>query len=161
MIKQVSITTAQLRTIQHLTYGTSEGLKRTTKSGTCHFEAETTLTTLADLHRTCAFPSSVLPSSIRPLYFAVAPSYFISPKDLNFNRFECCMLMVTMDSLILRTFLSGATGFVGGIILSSLHKTHLEIHIKALIRRQEDARELQSIYPDLEPRIGNLSSLIL
>ena len=58
-------------------------------------------------------------------------------------------------------FLTGATGFVGGTILASLYKVHPEIHVKALIRRQEDAEKLQSIYPNLSPIIGHLSSLDL
>jgi nucleoside-diphosphate-sugar epimerase len=58
-------------------------------------------------------------------------------------------------------FLTGATGFIGGTILASLYKSNPEIHIKALIRRQENADHLQSIYPNLEPVIGDLSSLEL
>jgi nucleoside-diphosphate-sugar epimerase len=58
-------------------------------------------------------------------------------------------------------FLTGATGFIGGTILASLYKSHPEIHIKALIRRQEDADHLKSIYPNLEPVIGDLSLLDL
>jgi nucleoside-diphosphate-sugar epimerase len=58
-------------------------------------------------------------------------------------------------------FLTGATGFVGGNILSSLCKAHPEVHIKALLRREEDAKELQSVYPNLEPVIGTLADLTL
>lgn len=58
-------------------------------------------------------------------------------------------------------FLTGATGFIGGTILHSLHHSHPEIRIKALIRREEDAKSLQYVYPNLEPVIGTLSSLDL
>ena len=58
-------------------------------------------------------------------------------------------------------FLTGATGFIGGTILASLYKTHPELHVKALIRRQEDAETLQSVYLNLEPIIGDCSSLDL
>ena len=58
-------------------------------------------------------------------------------------------------------FLTGATGFVGGSILSSLVRSHPNAHIKALVRKETDARELQSFYPNLEPIIGTLSSLSL
>lgn len=58
-------------------------------------------------------------------------------------------------------FLTGVTGFVGGTILSCLSKAHPNIRIKALIRKEEDAKELQSVYPKLTPIIGDLSSLSL
>ena len=60
-----------------------------------------------------------------------------------------------------RIFLTGATGFVGGTILTTLCKAHPEAHIKALIRREEDAKHLQSIHPNLEAVIGDLSDLDL
>lgn len=58
-------------------------------------------------------------------------------------------------------FLTGVTGFVGGTILASLCKAHPQIHIKALVRRETDAKELQSVYSNLTPIIGDLSSLSL
>lgn len=58
-------------------------------------------------------------------------------------------------------FLTGATGFVGGTILSCLSKTNPDIRIKALIRQEAVAKELQSVYPNLTPIIGDLSSLSL
>ncbi|KAF2647266.1 NAD(P)-binding protein [Lophiostoma macrostomum CBS 122681] len=58
-------------------------------------------------------------------------------------------------------FLTGATGFVGGTILSCLSKTHPNIRIKALIREERAAKELQSVYSNLIPIIGDLSSLSL
>jgi nucleoside-diphosphate-sugar epimerase len=58
-------------------------------------------------------------------------------------------------------FLTGVTGFVGGTILSCLYKAHPSIRVKALIRREGDAKELQSVYPNLTPIIGELSSLSL
>lgn len=57
--------------------------------------------------------------------------------------------------------LTGVTGFVGGSILSHLTKTHPNVQIKALIRREKDARELELISPNLIPIIGDLSSLSL
>ena len=58
-------------------------------------------------------------------------------------------------------FLTGATGFVGGSILHTLVRSQPNSHIKALVRKETDARELQSVYPNLEPIIGTLSSLSL
>jgi nucleoside-diphosphate-sugar epimerase len=58
-------------------------------------------------------------------------------------------------------FLTGATGFVGGTILSALCNAHPEAHIEALIRREEDAKHLQSIHPNLQPVLGSLSDLDL
>lgn len=58
-------------------------------------------------------------------------------------------------------FLTGATGFVGGTILSCLSKAHPNLHIHALIRREEDAQELKSVYPNLKTIIGDLASLPL
>ncbi|KAF2173683.1 hypothetical protein M409DRAFT_48623 [Zasmidium cellare ATCC 36951] len=58
-------------------------------------------------------------------------------------------------------FLTGATGFVGGTILHCLSKTHPDIHIKALIRQEEVAKELESVYPNLTAVIGDLSLLPL
>lgn len=56
-------------------------------------------------------------------------------------------------------FLTGVTGFVGGTILSCLLKAHPNVRVKALIREERDAKELQSVYPNLIPIIGGLSSL--
>ena len=58
-------------------------------------------------------------------------------------------------------FFTGVTGFVGGSILSSLCKAHPDIHVKALIRKEVDAKELQTVYPNFTPIIGDLSSLSL
>ena len=58
-------------------------------------------------------------------------------------------------------FMTGVTGFVGGTILSSLYKNHPDIRIKALIRKEADATQLQSVYPNFSPIIGTLSSLSL
>ena len=58
-------------------------------------------------------------------------------------------------------FLTGATGFVGGSILTSLYKAHPDIHVKALIRQEVVAKELQRVYPNFTPIIGTLSSLSL
>jgi nucleoside-diphosphate-sugar epimerase len=58
-------------------------------------------------------------------------------------------------------FLTGATGFVGGTILSCLSKAHPDIRVKALIREERVAKELQSVYSNLTPIIGELSSLSL
>ncbi|KAK4039826.1 NAD(P)-binding protein [Parachaetomium inaequale] len=58
-------------------------------------------------------------------------------------------------------FLTGATGFVGGTILSCLSKAHPSVRVKALIRQEVVAKELQSVYPNLTPIIGELSSLSL
>jgi nucleoside-diphosphate-sugar epimerase len=58
-------------------------------------------------------------------------------------------------------FLTGVTGFVGGTILSMLFQTYPDIRIKALIRQEAVARELQAVYPTLVPVIGDLSSLSL
>ncbi len=60
-----------------------------------------------------------------------------------------------------RVFLTGVTGFVGGTILSCLHKAHPDARVKALIRKEADAKELQSVYPNLTAIIGTLSSLSL
>lgn len=66
-----------------------------------------------------------------------------------------------MDRQSVGVFLTGATGLVGGSILSSLCHIHPKIHVKALIRREDDAEELQSVYPTLEPVIGDLADLDL
>lgn len=58
-------------------------------------------------------------------------------------------------------FFTGATGFVGGSILLSLCSTHPEVHVRTLIRRDNDAKELQSIYPNIHPVIGSLSDLAI
>lgn len=58
-------------------------------------------------------------------------------------------------------FLTGVTGFVGGTILSCLSQAHPSVCIKALIREERVAKELQSVYPNLTPIIGELSSLPL
>ena len=58
-------------------------------------------------------------------------------------------------------FLTGVTGFVGGTILSCLSKANPSVHVKALIREERAAKELQSVYPNLTPIIGELSSLSL
>ncbi|KAI0480650.1 hypothetical protein GGR56DRAFT_284667 [Xylariaceae sp. FL0804] len=58
-------------------------------------------------------------------------------------------------------FLTGVTGFVGGTILSCLSKAHPSVRIKALIRQESVAKELQSVYPNLTLVIGELSSLSL
>ncbi|KAI6753830.1 hypothetical protein HG530_013006 [Fusarium avenaceum] len=58
-------------------------------------------------------------------------------------------------------FLTGVTGFVGGTILSCLLKAHPSIRVKALVRKEEDAKELQSVYPTLTPIIGEFTSLSL
>lgn len=57
--------------------------------------------------------------------------------------------------------LTGVTGFVGGTILSCLSKAYPTVRVKALIRQEIIAKELQSIYPNLTPIIGELSSLSL
>ena len=66
-----------------------------------------------------------------------------------------------MEPTPLRIFLTGATGFVGGTILAALFETHPRIHIKTLIRREKDAKALQSAYPSLTPVVGDLSDLTL
>lgn len=58
-------------------------------------------------------------------------------------------------------FLTGATGFVGGTILSCLSKAHPSGRVKALVREESAAKELQSAYPNFTPVIGELSSLSL
>jgi nucleoside-diphosphate-sugar epimerase len=58
-------------------------------------------------------------------------------------------------------FLTGVTGFVGGTILSCLSKAHPNVRVKALIRQEGDAKELQSVYSNLTPIIGDLSTLSL
>lgn len=58
-------------------------------------------------------------------------------------------------------FLTGVTGFVGGTILSCLLKADPSVRVKALVREERDAKELQSVYPNLTPIIGDLSSLSL
>ena len=58
-------------------------------------------------------------------------------------------------------FLTGITGFVGGTIFACLLKANPNVRVKALIRDEKVAKELQSIYPNLTPIIGDLSSLHL
>jgi nucleoside-diphosphate-sugar epimerase len=53
---------------------------------------------------------------------------------------------------------TGVTGFVGGTILSCLSRAHPNVRIKALIRQEADGKELQSVYSNLTPVIGELSS---
>ena len=66
-----------------------------------------------------------------------------------------------MASPALSIFITGATGFVGGSILAALLQSHPNTRIKALVRKETDAKELQSVYANLEPIIGLLSSLSL
>lgn len=66
-----------------------------------------------------------------------------------------------MPQQTLHVLLTGATGFVGGTILSTLCKAHPEAHVKALVRREEDAKHLRSIHHNLEPVLGSLSDLEL
>lgn len=61
----------------------------------------------------------------------------------------------------LSVFLTGVTGFAGGSILAQLYQTHPTLRIKALVRKEQDAKALQAIYPNLTPIIGDLSSLPL
>jgi len=65
------------------------------------------------------------------------------------------------SSTTLRVFLTGVTGFVGGSVLASLYKAYPDTHITALVRKDSDAAQLQSAYPDLLIVIGSLSSLSL
>ena len=58
-------------------------------------------------------------------------------------------------------FLTGVTGFVGGSVLTSLYMAHPDLHITALVRKESDAAQLQSAYPDLSITIGTVSSLSL
>lgn len=58
-------------------------------------------------------------------------------------------------------FLTGATGFAGGTILACLFETNPSISVKALIRRGNVAKDLQSVYSNLIPVIGDLDSLPL
>ena len=60
-----------------------------------------------------------------------------------------------------RIFLTGATGFVGGSILSSIYEAHPNVDVKVLIRKEADAKELQSVYPQMIPIIGDLAALPL
>ncbi|KAF5572637.1 NAD(P)-binding protein [Fusarium pseudocircinatum] len=75
--------------------------------------------------------------------------------------------MMSLESNSQRTatlrcvFITGVTGFVGGTILSCLLKAHPNVCVKALIREEKSAKELQSVYPNLTPIIGELSSLSL
>ena len=66
-----------------------------------------------------------------------------------------------MTLTTLTIFITGATGFVGGATLATLVQSYPNARIKALVRREIDAKELRSVYPDLEPVIGALSSLSL
>jgi nucleoside-diphosphate-sugar epimerase len=50
--------------------------------------------------------------------------------------------------------LLGATGFVGGTILSRLSSTHPHIHLTCLIRREEAATVLTSKYTNLTPIVS-------
>lgn len=69
--------------------------------------------------------------------------------------------MATKTTSNLRVFLTGATGFVGGTILSALCNANPEAHVKALIRKEADAKHLRSTYANLEPVLGSLSDLEL
>jgi hypothetical protein len=60
-----------------------------------------------------------------------------------------------------RVFLTGVRDFVGGSILSSLHKAQPDIHITALVRTEADAKILQPAYLNLTPIIGTLSQVAL
>lgn len=55
--------------------------------------------------------------------------------------------------------LVGATGFVGGTILSRLSHTHPHIHITCLIRREEAATVLTSRYTNVTPIVSQDLSL--
>ena len=66
-----------------------------------------------------------------------------------------------MATSALSIFITGATGFVGGAILEALVRSHPNSRIKALVRRETDAKELQSVCSNLEPIIGELSLLSL
>lgn len=96
----------------------------------------------------CSFlfkPSRILWSGLQPKGFPV----------------NAAMSLETGQTASPRVFLTGVTGFVGGSILSCLYERHPDAHVKALIRKEEDAQKLQSIYPNLTPVIGTFSSLSL
>jgi nucleoside-diphosphate-sugar epimerase len=63
------------------------------------------------------------------------------------------------SSTPLTVFMTGVTGFVGGTILSCLYKKQPNIHVHALVRKESDAKQLQSTYPNFTPIIGTLSAL--
>ena len=86
---------------------------------------------------------------------------YLAGRDSKESRLHLSLDDANVSPVTMNIFLTGATGFVGGTILASLQKTHPEIRIKALIRREEDAKELQSIYSNLEPIVGEISSLSL
>jgi nucleoside-diphosphate-sugar epimerase len=54
--------------------------------------------------------------------------------------------------------LIGASGFVGGTILSRLSSTHPHVHITCLIRREGAAAALTSRYPNVTPLVSQDSS---
>jgi nucleoside-diphosphate-sugar epimerase len=65
------------------------------------------------------------------------------------------------SSASLTVFMTGITGFVGGTILSCLYKKYPNIHVHALVRKESDAKQLQSSYSNFTPIFGTLSSLSL
>lgn len=66
-----------------------------------------------------------------------------------------------MDTSLNHVFLTGATGFVGGSILSKLVSKHPALHVTVLVRQEKHAEKLRSIYNSVEPIIGTLSDLDL
>lgn len=51
---------------------------------------------------------------------------------------------------------TGATGYVGGTILTTLTTVHPEYEITALVRNADQASKLKAAYPAVTPFIGNL-----
>ena len=60
-----------------------------------------------------------------------------------------------------RIFLTGATGFVGGAVLSLLYNIEPGVQVTALVRKEADAKKLQTAYPNIHILIGTHSSLDL
>ena len=61
-----------------------------------------------------------------------------------------------------KIFLTGVTGYIAGDALYALHQKHPDYEYSALVRTQEKADKVKSLYPNVRPVIGGLddSSII-
>lgn len=53
-------------------------------------------------------------------------------------------------------FITGASGYVGGQTAATLIAAHPEYDVTALVRNQEQAAKLKTVWPKITTRIGTL-----
>ena len=61
-----------------------------------------------------------------------------------------------MSSSPFKIFLTGATGYIGGDVLTALYKKHPEYEYAVLVRNEEKAKKVRQAYPKARVVIGGL-----